>query len=198
MNQIGFLQAPAHTAAAQRLFDDDLAELGFVMNVSRLWAYQPATVTGLFDLMRQSTSAFPLDLRQRGVLVAACASTLDDSLCSLAWGARLAAAADAHTAAGVLRGDDDGLTAAERAMAGWARKVTRGPNVTSAADVRELRDAGFDDVQIFAITAYVALRIAFSTVNDALGVLPDAAFRDTTPAAVLDAVTYGRPFEDEH
>ncbi len=60
-----------------------------------------------------------------------------------------------------------------------------------------LRDAGYGDAAIFAITVFVALRIAFSTVNDALGVRPDAAFRSTAPEAVLNAVTFGRPIDDE-
>lgn len=59
-----------------------------------------------------------------------------------------------------------------------------------------LRDAGFDDGQVFAITALVALRVAFSTVNDALGARPDAAYRSTLSQALLDAVTYGRPIVD--
>jgi hypothetical protein len=44
---------------------------------------------------------------------------------------------------------------------------------------------------------FVALRLAFSTVNDALGLLPDAAYRSTAPQVVLDAVTFGRPIESE-
>jgi alkylhydroperoxidase family enzyme len=197
VNEIGFLRVPEPTDEARRLFDDDVAEVGYVMNVSKLWAYQPATMAGLFDLLGQATSAHGLTLRQRGILVAACASAFGDSACSLAWGSRLAEATDARTASGVLRGDDDGLRAGERVMARWARKVARDPNHTSAADVQELRDAGFDDALIFAITVFVALRLAFSTVNDALGVRPDAAFRSTAPKAVLDAVTFGRPIDEE-
>ncbi len=82
-------------------------------------------------------------------------------------------------------------------MAAWARKVVRDPNGTSAADVQVLRDAGYGDAAIYAITVFVALRIAFSTVNDALGVRPDAAIRSTAPGAVLNAVTFGRPIDDE-
>jgi len=41
------------------------------------------------------------------------------------------------------------------------------------------------------------MRIAFSTVNGALGACPDATFRSTAPQAVLDAVTFGRPIDDE-
>jgi alkylhydroperoxidase family enzyme len=81
-------------------------------------------------------------------------------------------------------------------MATWARKVARDPNGTTTADVRAMRNAGFTDSQIFTITVYVALRLAFVTVNDALGVLPDAALRAAVPKAVLDAVTVGRPIEN--
>jgi uncharacterized peroxidase-related enzyme len=197
MQTVGFLGVPERTAEGEQIFSDDVAEFGYVMNVSRLWAYQPATVIGLFDLLRQANSADSLSVRQRFILVAACASAFGDSYCSLAWGSKLAEASDARTAAAVLRGDDEGLSASERAMAGWARRVARHPNATSAAEVQTLRDAGFTDSQIFTITVFVALRLAFSTVNDALGVRPDAALRSTTPAAVLDAVTFGRPIEGE-
>jgi hypothetical protein len=66
---------------------------------------------------------------------------------------------------------------------GWGRR---------AVDVAALRDAGFDDAAIFAMTAYVA-RIAFSTVNDALGARPDALLGESVPDAVHAAVGYGRP-----
>jgi len=189
----GFLGVPELTPEAQRMFEEDIADHGHVMNFSRLWAYQPATLSGLRGLMQEATSAHQLTLRQRGILIAACASAFGDSYCSLAWGARLAGATDARPAYGVLRGEDDGLTPGEQAMARWARKVARGPSHTSPADVQALRDAGHSDAEIFAMTVFVALRIAFSTVNDALGARPDAAFRATAPEAVLGAVTFGRP-----
>jgi uncharacterized peroxidase-related enzyme len=196
MSTVGFLAAQAPDAEAQRLFDDDVAELGYVMNVSKLWAYQPATLNHLFDLMGETHAIEDLSFRQRGILVTACASTLGDAYCSLAWGAKLASRSDAETAAGILRGDDDRLSPEEQAMAQWARKVARDPNHTSAADVQALCDAGYSDAQIFAMTAYVALRLAFSTINDALGARPDSAFRTSAPGAVLDAVSYGRPIDE--
>jgi uncharacterized peroxidase-related enzyme len=193
---IGFLRIPEVTAEAQQSFDEDITALGYVMNVSRLWSYQPATATGLFDLVRQANAVDRLSVRQRAILVAACASAFGDSYCALVWGARLAQASDADTAAGVLRGTDHGLTSSEQAMACWARKIARDPNGTGDADVQVLREAGFSDSQIFTMTVFVALRIAFATVNDALGVRPDAALRRTAPIAVLDSVTAGRPIEE--
>lgn len=38
--------------------------------------------------------------------------------------------------------------------------------------------------------------LAFSTVNDALGALPDRALADGLPAQVRDAVRFGRPAAD--
>jgi uncharacterized peroxidase-related enzyme len=190
-----FLRRAGVSAAAKAIFDEDISEMGFVMNVSRLWAYRPEAIAALFELMHLVTSARPFTSRERGILITACASAVGDSYCSLAWGTKLAALADPQFAAGILRGGDDGLTGPERAMAVWARRIARDPNGTSAADVAELRLAGFSDADIFAMTVFVALRVAFSTVNDALGVRPDAGYRSAAPAAVLDAVTYGRPID---
>jgi alkylhydroperoxidase family enzyme len=194
MDSIGFLGPPPVTSEAQALFDEDMAEDGYVWNVSKLWAYNAPVVTGLFDLMRLAVTDHNLSFRQRGILVAACASTLGDSYCSLAWGTKLAGVSDPETAAGVLRGTDEGLTAEERALSTWARKVASDPNGTTRQDVEALRSAGFADEQIFAITTFVALRVAFSTVNDALGVGPDVALRSGAPGAVVEAVRYGRSF----
>jgi len=189
----GFLGAAEMSADAQRLYDDDVEELGYVMNVSKLWAHQPGTQIALFELLGQTVRAGSLTFRQRGILVTACASALGDAYCSLAWGKKLAGEAGADLAGGVLRGDDDRLDDSERALARWARRITRDPNATDAGDVQALRDAGYDDTQIFAITVFVALRIAFSTVNDALGARPDRALGESVPAPIRDAVTFGRP-----
>ena len=162
-------------------------------NVSRLWAHQPDTVKQLFELMSQAFRASGLSFRQRGILVTAAASALGDSYCSLAWGGKLAKASDATLAAGVLTADDTGLTDQEKALADWARKVAKDPNGTTPADIAALRGCGLDDGQIFAVTTFVALRLAFSTINDSLGAQPDAQLARSLPEEVREAVTYGRP-----
>ena len=188
----GFLEEPPISPQAQALYDDDVKESGYVWNVSRLWAYQPDTVERLFELMSQAFKPSGLDFRQRGILVTAAASTLGDSYCSLAWGAKLSGASDPTLAAGVLNGTDTGLTDQEKAMASWARKVVRDPNAISPTDLQELRDNGLTDSQIFAITAFVALRVAFSTINDALGANPDPQLVESLPPQITQSVTYGR------
>jgi uncharacterized peroxidase-related enzyme len=188
-----FLDEPPVSPGAQALFDEDLRDDGYVWNVTRLWAHQPDTRQGLFDLMSQAFKRSGLSFRQRGILVTAAASTLGDSYCSLAWGGKLGQAAESALAAGVLDGSDGGLTEAEQALAAWARKVVRDPNATTPADIEALHAVGLDDGQIFAVTAFVALRLAFSTVNDALGAQPDAQLAQSLPPEVRAAVNYGRP-----
>jgi len=188
-----FLAEPPVSAQVQALHDEDLADSGYVWNVSRLWAHQPDTLKQLFGLMSEAFMPSGLTFRQRGILVTAAASALGDSYCSLAWGGKLGAALDAAVAAGVLNGSDAGLTDQEKAMAAWARKVARDPNATTPADIQALHDTGLDDGQIFAITAFVALRLAFSTINDSLGAQPDAQLAQSLPPEVREAVTFGRP-----
>ena len=188
-----FLAAPGQTAEVRRLYDGDAEDLGYVMNASRLWGHLPAEHRGLFELIGAATQAAGLSVRERGILVAAMASTLGDSYCALAWGGKLARAADTSISAGVLAGADEGLSPAEAALARWARRVTSDPNAAAPEDVDGLRQAGYDDAQILAITLYIGLRIAFSTVNDALGASPDRELGASVPQVVQDVVTWGRP-----
>ena len=45
-----FLRELPITAPGQALYEEDVTDTGYVWNVSRLWAYQPDTVKGLFKL----------------------------------------------------------------------------------------------------------------------------------------------------
>ncbi len=190
-----FLDQPEYGDGARRMFNDDERYMGWVMNVSKLWAWQPDSQRALFDLLDSVSSGF--SMRQRALLVAACASTFGDSYCSMAWGGKLAKESDTGTAVGVLTGADDGLTTAEKVMTRWARAVAADPNATTQADVDVLRSVGFSDADIFAMTAFVGLRIAFSTVNDALGAQPDGELRNFSPPEVIAAVDFGRPIADD-
>ncbi len=189
----GFLEVAGDGAASRRLRDSDLDQHGYVMNLTQVWAHHPELKTGLFALVEQAAEAAGLTYRQRGVLVSACASAAGDSYCSLAWGSRLAAATTPEVAVAVLHGDDSALDPEDRLLARWARRVSADPNAAVSEDIDALRSAGWDDGRIVALTAFVALRSAFSAVNDALGVPPDHELVELAPAQVRAAVAYGRP-----
>ena len=189
-----FLQPPPASPATERFYQGDRDDQGYVANFSRLWARRPEVFTEFAALRMRLTDASSLSPRDLGVLVCATAASLGDSYCALAWGKRLAEAADPATAAAVLSGAAGAVvTARDRALAVWARKVARDPNSTTRADVDRLRGAGLSEQEIFEATVFVGFRLAFSSVNDALGLRPDRQLAAAVPAQVRDAVTFGRP-----
>lgn len=193
-----FLTEPEPSEARDAMYESDIDGDGYVNNFTKAWAWMPEARAALFDLIGDTADAAGLTFRDKGVLVTTAASTLGDSYCSMAWGRRLAAASDDVTAAAVVMGDDsDALTDRERVMAAWARRLARDPNATTPEDVAALRSVGFDDQQIFAMTAYIAMRIAFATVNDAVGAGPDLKLFEKLPGALASAITYGRPASDD-
>jgi uncharacterized peroxidase-related enzyme len=176
------------------MYEHDRSEDGYVWNVTRLWAWRPDVQEAFAALRAALMDASSLGERDWAVLVAATAAQRNDSYCSLAWGAKLSRLADAQTAAEVIRGRPaPGLSPREAALAEWAAKVVDDPNATTEADVERLREAGLGDREIFEATTFIAFRLAFSTVNDALGAAPDRQLAEAAPEPVRTAVAWGRP-----
>lgn len=189
-----FITAPETSPDVERIHRSTVDSQGFVMNLTRAWAWRPDVFEAFGALRAQLTGPSSLSKRDQAVLVCAAASQLGDSYCSLAWGKALAQQAGAGVAAAVIGdGDADALQARDRALADWARKVVDDPNTTTAADVDALRVAGLTDRDIFEATVFIAFRLAFSTVNDALGIQPDWELAEQAPAEVTGSVTFGRP-----
>ncbi|HMK12284.1 MAG TPA: hypothetical protein VK461_11920 [Acidimicrobiales bacterium] len=194
MDQHGtFLEPGPKTEGSEKLFADSLAGDGYVANYLRLWARRPEVFDGYVSTRGRLVEGSTLTDRDLAVLVTATASQRGDSYCSLAWGTRLSRLSDAETAADVIGGGSpSALSEREVALASWARQVVRDPNATTPSDIDALRSAGLDDQAIFDATVFIALRLAFSTVNDALGAAPDKELVDKVPAPVRDVVRYGR------
>lgn len=188
-----FLSTPATTEAVQRVYKANADAQGFVMNLTAAWAWRPDIFESFAALRAQLTSSSALSRRDQALLVSAMASQMGDSYCSLAWGKILATEVGPAAAAAVLQGESRSeFSARDRALTAWARKVVDNPNSTMEQDVASLRDAGLDDQAIFEATTFIAFRLAFSTVNDALGCAPDWQLVQSAPAEVRSAVSYGR------
>lgn len=122
----GFLREAESSEAVKRLYDEDLADEGYVMNHTRLWAHRPELIEDLFALMGKTTEGH-FSFRQRAIMVTAAASAFDNAGCSLAWGRRLASVSSDETAGNVIAGDDAGLDPTERPLAEWARALPANP-----------------------------------------------------------------------
>lgn len=187
-----FLNEPASSEGQQRMYDADLAQDGYVWDNTKLWAHQPGLDEAITALIVSAADAAGLSIREKGLLVIGQSSTIGDSYCSVAWGRWLTESEDAQTAAAALRADEAPFSQRERALATWARAVADHPNDTTPEDVERLRDVGFDDQQILALTVYAAARMALTVTNDALGARPDQALIDMLHPAVRAAITWGR------
>ena len=187
-----FLNEP-QTAEAAAFLEKERQASGYVMNLERAWAWRPDVAEGFIALRKRLMEGSSLTAREFAVLVCASARTLGDSYCALAWGARLAQQSDASTAAAVLKGKDAAaLTARERALQKWAEQVVRDPNGARAEQIDALRAAGLSEREILETTVFIAFRLAFAAINDALGAPPDAELIAAAPPEVRAAVTYGR------
>lgn len=189
---MSFLSEPSTSPGQQELYREDLEQDGFVWDISRLWGHQPDLWKQLFETVDVAADAAGLSARDKAVLVLGMSSTLGDSYCSMAWARNLTNWADADTARAVLEHDDGPLTGRERALAAWVRKVAADPNATTPGDLEALRGDGFSDPEILALTLYSALRLCFSTTNDALGARPDVALADMLDPSIRSVITWGR------
>jgi uncharacterized peroxidase-related enzyme len=188
-----FLSEPPVNEATSTLYERDLLEDGYVGNLTRLWAWRPDVFNAFLNLRTLLTENAVLSLRERALLVCATAASVGDSYCALAWGTTLAVETDPTTAAAVLQGKKaTALTAREEALVTWAGQVTREPNAITIEDVNRLRGVAISDYEIFNATVFIAFRLAFSTVNDALGARPDQPLAAAAPTLVREAVIYGR------
>ncbi len=189
-----FITAPADSPETGQVYQSSAKSQGFVMNLTRAWAWRPDVFDGFAALRGQLTGSSSLSQRELATLVCATAAQLGDGYCAIAWGRTLAREATPALAAAVLRGEPAAeATPRETALARWARQVVDNPNATTPGDVQALRETGLSDREIFEATVFIAFRHAFSSVNDALGVGPDPQLFDTAPPAVRDAVNFGRP-----
>ena len=188
MTGIGHLRPASPSTALCEQVRGDQERLGFVMNATRLWGHLPEAKQSLFDLMAMAADKGSLSFHQQAVLVTATATALGDPYCSLAWGSRLAREAGVEVATDIVCENAHELDDEDRLLTEWARQVVTDPTGATAVGVESLRNAGFSDEQIFALTAYVALRIAFSTVNDALGAQPDPELVDRAPDELIRAL----------
>ena len=189
-----FLSTPIEDERVRALYGSDKKGEGYVMNLTRLWAWRPELMQAFVELRKNLMKQTTLTQRELAVLVCCTARTLRDSYCSLAWGKRLSDASDPEIAAALLSsGDASSLSEREAALARWAEHVVNDPNAISRIDVDTLRSVGLSEQEIFDATLFISLRLAFSTVNDALGAEPDAELVAKTPLQVRHAVNYGRP-----
>jgi len=162
----------------------DRETFGFTPNFTRLFVRRPAA----YAAWRQLNGAIKetMDLRRYELATVAAAGELRSSYCSLAHGKVL------YDRFGFTPGDP--VSDEERAVQELARKVAADATSVTQEDIDRLRGFGLTEEEVFDVVLAAAARSFFSKTLDALGVAPDAAYREL-PAEVREPLTVGRPIE---
>ncbi|MGY1592907.1 carboxymuconolactone decarboxylase family protein [Geodermatophilus sp. SYSU D00708] len=193
-----WIRTPSEEGAAggvSAAYDRDRETLGYVANHTRVFANRPAVLEAWRALNGAIKAS--MDLRRYELATVAAALRLRSSYCSLAHGKLLAEQFDGSAAVTAIANDPAAapLTPVDRAVMALADKVAAGAAHMTEDDLAELRALGLDDTEILDVVLAAAARCFFSSVLDAVGAQPDAAFR-SLDAAVRDALTVGRPIAE--
>ncbi|WP_238010417.1 carboxymuconolactone decarboxylase family protein [Dactylosporangium sp. AC04546] len=177
------------------LYQPEIDRFGYVPNYTRVFALRPEVYGAWAGLGRSVKSG--MDLRRFELATLAAARTLRSSYCALAHGSVLLQQFfDADTLRRIaVDHHDAGLDPADVAVMDFAEKVAGDPTAITASDVDVLRRHGLTDTDILDVALAAALRCFFSTVLDAVGTEPDAAYRSSLSVPLLTALTVGRAVE---
>jgi uncharacterized peroxidase-related enzyme len=176
------------------LLEADRALRGYVPNYTRALAHRPDVYRAWRSLVGAVTAN--MDERRYELATLAAARRLRSSYCALAHGKvlveRFLSEEDVEALA---RGETPAaLDELDAAVVVLADKVAADATTVTEADFDRLRAHGLSDGEIADVVLAAAARCFYSKALDALGVEPDAAYREMTPS-LREALTVGRPIE---
>ena len=181
---------------AAELFAADRQAIGYVANHTRLFARRPA----VYLAWRQLNEAIKanMDLRRYELATLAAARRLRSSYCALAHGKVLRDRFyDAGAVIGIITDHHQaGLGPSDVAVMDFAGQIAADAVSVTAGDVAALRACGLSDTDILDVALAAAARCFFSTVLDAMGAEPDAAYRTELEPELREALAVGRPIAD--
>jgi uncharacterized peroxidase-related enzyme len=177
----------------RELFAADQETLGYVANLTRLFAHRPA-VYKAWERLNTAIKA-NMDLRRYELATLAAARRLRSSYCALAHGKVLRDRYYDATSVRDIVTDyrHAGLDPVDVAVMDFADQVVADAGSVTADDVAVLRAHGLSDSDILDVALAAAVRCFFSKVLDAMGVQPDAAYRVLLDPELLQVLTVGRP-----
>lgn len=175
----------------REMYERQQASYGYVPNYALVFSLRPEVLARWGRLLAEIRR--PMSDRRFELVTLAAAQVYRHSACSLAHGAKLAEFIGEEEVVKLANGGDSSvLTAAEKEMLRYARRIAEDASQVTADDVARLKAHGLDDGEIFDIAAAVAGRAFLTKLLDALGSAPDRDF-ERLSTAMRDALTVGRP-----
>ena len=137
-----------------------------------------------------------MDERRYELVTLAAARRLRSSYCALAHGKVLLERFGEPVREIALDRHSAGLDEVDVAVMDFAERVVDDATAIDEADRQRLRDLGLTDAEIMDVALAAAVRCFFSKTLDAMGVLPDASFRELDPR-LREALVVGLPIAAE-
>ena len=162
-------------------------------NYERAFAARPDVLTAWGQLNGAIKAG--MDLRRYELVTLAAARRLRSSYCSLAHGEVLRERFGEPVREIALDRRSAGLDEVDRAVMDLAERVVDDAASIGDADLQRLRDLGLSETDIMDVVLAAAARCFFAKTLDALGVRPDARFRELDPE-IREVLVVGRPIAD--
>jgi uncharacterized peroxidase-related enzyme len=162
-------------------------------NYERAFAERPEALSAWFAL--NNAIKEKMDLRRYELATLAAARRLRSSYCCLSHGMVLHDRFDEPVVAIVRDHRDANLSEVDIAVMDLSEQVVDDATSIGDADLQRLRDLGLSESEIMDVVLAASARCFFSKALDALGVRPDASFRDLEPE-LRDTLVVGRPIAD--
>jgi len=181
----------------RELYDQDLANNGYIANHTRAMSLRPEAIAAWRKLLGAIRPN--MDLRRYELVTIAAASALHSTYCTLAHGAVLRTKVFGPEQVEAIAKDyrNAGLEPSEVAMMAFAEKITRNAYKVAPEDIDNLRSHGFSDAEILDIVLAASARNFFSRVLDAVGAEPDEAYLKLEDS-LRDALIVGQPFHRDN
>jgi uncharacterized peroxidase-related enzyme len=162
-------------------------------NMERAFAERPEILAAWVQL--NSAIKARMDLRRYELATLAAARRLRSSYCCLAHGTVFLEHFDEPLLEIARDHRSANLSELDVAVMDLAERVVVDATSMGDSDTERLRELGLSDAEIMDVVLAASARCFFSKTLDALGVLPDASYRDLGPE-LLDVLVVGRPIAE--
>jgi alkylhydroperoxidase family enzyme len=162
-------------------------------NYERAFAERPEVLAAWVGLNGAIKAG--MDLRRYELATLAAARRLRSSYCCLAHGTVLREQFDEPVLEIARDHRAAGLDEVDVAVMDLAERVVDDATSIGDAALKPLRDLGLSETEIMDVVLAAAARCFFSKTLDAIGVRPDASYRDLEPE-LRDVLVVGRPIAD--
>jgi len=177
----------------REMYDRQQRKYGYVPNYAKVFSHRPHVMKLWSDMLYGVRRN--MDKRRFELVTVAAAMAVKSTYCSLAHGNALTEYFSPEETVAIVTGSPDApVSAVEREMMQFARKIARSASEVTAGDVERLKIHGLTDAEVFDIAAVATARTFFAQLCEGLGAVGDHGYMQMD-SRLRAALTVGKPLE---